>query len=234
MSAHSPREVAGKLIHGAVAGATALAAEATEYATRGAHARSEGQSRPNLKLVSPLRPVKASRGTFALIIGALLIAGLGAMLMINTQLAQGSFAVSTLQQQLGTLTEQEAVLNEEVSAAGAPETLAAKARALGMVASRTPVFLSVPDGKVLGKPQPAPGTPVAAATNAGDDDAITSADLGEPDVPGPDYDPAKADAEAASRADGTKPGEDSLWREVPVQVGTIGSSDSDLSAVPVR
>lgn len=234
MSARTPREVAGKMIHGAVAGATALAAEATEYATRGAHARSENEDRPNLKLVSPLRPVKASRGTFALIIGALLIGGLGAMLMINTQLAQGSFAVSSLKQELSTLTEQEAVLNEEVSAEAAPEALASKARGLGMVASRTPVFLSVPDGKVLGKPQPAPGTPVTAATNTGEDDAITSADLGEPAVPGPNYDPAAVDAAAAAKVKGTKAGEDSLWREVPVQVGSVGSSDSDLTAVPVR
>ncbi len=235
MSARTPREVAGRVIHGAVAGATALAAEATEYATRGAHARSEHQDRPNLKLVSPLRPVKASRGTFALIVGAMLIGGLGAMLMINTQLAQGSFAVSSLKQQLSTLTEQEAVLNEEVSAAAAPDALASKARALGMVASRTPVFLSVPDGKVLGKPQPAPGTPVAAVTNIGDDDSITSADLGEPPVPGPNYDPAAADAAAAAaKAKASSAGEDSLWREVPVQVGLVGSSDADLSAVPVR
>ena len=234
MSARSPRGVAGKMIHGAVAGATALAAEATEYATRGAHARTEGQDRPNLKLVSPLRPVKASRGTFALIVGALLVAGLGAMLLINTQLAQGSFAVSALNQQLSTLTEQEAVLNEEVSAAAAPEALARKARALGMVASRTPVFLSVPDGKVLGKPQPAPGTPVTARPNTGTEDSITSADLGQPAVPGANYDPAAADAAAAAKAKAAKGGEDSLWREVPVQVGSVGSSDADLSAVPVR
>ncbi|MDO8731761.1 MAG: hypothetical protein Q7L55_04205 [Actinomycetota bacterium] len=234
MSTRSPREVAGKMIHGAVAGATALAVEATEYATRGAHARSENENRPNLKLVSPLRQVKASRGTFALIVSALLIGGLGAMLLINTQLAQGSFAVSSLQQQLGNLTEQEAVLNEEVSAAAAPEALASRARGLGMVASRTPVFLSVPDGKVLGKPQPAPGTPVRAAANIGTDDSITSTDLGLPAVPGPNYDPAQADAAAAAKAKPGNAGEDSLWREVPVQVGSVGSSDADLVAVPVR
>ncbi|HBJ72673.1 MAG TPA: hypothetical protein DDY88_02925 [Actinobacteria bacterium] len=234
MSARSPREVAGKMIHGAVAGATALAAEATEYATRGAHARIESHTRPNLKLVSPLRQVKASRGTFALIVGAMLIGGLGAMLVINTQLAQGSFAVSSLKQELGTLTEQAAVLNEEVSAAAAPEALASKARALGMVASRTPVFLSIPDGKVLGRPQPAPGTPVKVLANTGADEAITSADLGLPPVPGPNYDPARADAEAAARANAGTAGEDSLWREVPVQVGSLGSSDADLVAVPVR
>ncbi|MDO9486329.1 MAG: hypothetical protein Q7K25_09750 [Actinomycetota bacterium] len=234
MSARSPREVAGKVIHGAVAGATALAAEATEYATRGAHARVENEDRPNLKLVSPLRPVKASRGTFALMVGALLIGGLGAMLMINTQLAQGSFAVSALQQELGTLTAQEAVLSEEVSAAAAPEALASKARELGMVASRTPVFLSIPDGKVLGKPKPAPGTPVTPAAIAADDDAITSADLGEPAVPGPNYDPAQVDAASAAKGAAAKASEDSLWREVPIRVGSVGSSDADLTAVPVR
>ena len=44
-----------------------------------------------------------------------------------------------------------------MAAAAAPESLEQRARALGMVPSQTPVFLSVPSGKVLGKPKPAPG-----------------------------------------------------------------------------
>ncbi|MFA7324042.1 MAG: hypothetical protein WC005_06755 [Candidatus Nanopelagicales bacterium] len=232
MSRHTPREVAGRAIHGAVAGATALAAEVTEYATRGAQVRHE--DRPNLKLVSPLRPVKASRGTFALVVGALLIGGLGLMLLINTQLAQGSFAVSALNQQLGSLQEKEAVLSEQVAAAGAPESLANKAHDLGMVPSRTPVFLSVPDGKVLGKPQAAKGDGVVVSTpaDATSAEAVDNGALGERAVPGPNYDPAAADAAAKAKA--AKGGEDSLWQEVPVQVGNVGSSDAGLVAVPVR
>ena len=232
MSRHTPREVAGRAFHGAVAGATALAAEVTEYATRGAAARNE--DRPHLKLVSPLRPAKASRGTFAMVMGALLIAGLGAMLLINTQLAQGSFALSSLKSQLSTLTEQEAVLSEQVASAAAPESLANKASALGMVPSKNPVFLSVPDGKVLGKPRAAVGNgaPVNMAANATAAEGVDNGGLGAPAVPGPNYDPAAADAKAKAKAAGKS--EDSLWQEVPVQVGNVGSGDAGLVAVPVR
>jgi hypothetical protein len=233
MSRPTPREVAGRAFHGAVAGATALAAEVTEYATRGAAARNE--DRPNLKLVSPLRPVKASRGTFAIVVGVLLVFGLGAMLVINTQLAQGSFAMSSLKSQLNTLTEQEAVLSEQVSSAAAPESLANKAHGLGMVPSKNPVFLSVPDGTVLGKPRAAvgDGVPVNMNANATSSEAVDNGALGEPAVPGPKYDPAAADA-AAAKSKGAKTGEDSLWQEVPVQVGNVGSGDAGLVAVPVR
>lgn len=232
MSRHTPREVAGRALHGAVAGATALAVEVTEYATRGAHLRSE--DRPNLKLVSPLRPAKASRGTFALVVGALLVGGLGLMLLINTQLAQGSFAVSSLKSQLSSLQEQEAVLSEQVAAAAAPASLADKAHSLGMVPSRTPVFLSIPDGKVLGTPKAAKGSGVVVSTpaDATAAEAVDNGALGVPPVPGPGYDPAAADAAAKAKA--AKGGEDSLWQEVPVQVGSVGSGDAGLVAVPVR
>ncbi|MSY41795.1 MAG: hypothetical protein F2646_06610, partial [Actinobacteria bacterium] len=51
---------------------------ATEYATRGAHAR--GHTRPNLRLVSPLRAERASRGVFIVFVTGLLGIGLVAML----------------------------------------------------------------------------------------------------------------------------------------------------------
>ncbi|CAB4894502.1 MAG: hypothetical protein F2923_05700 [Actinobacteria bacterium] len=233
MSRHTPLEVAGRAFHGAVAGATALAAEVTEYATRGAVARNE--DRPNLKLVSSLRPVKASRGTFSIVVGVLLVIGLGTMLIINTQLAQGSFAMSSLKSQLNTLSEQEAVLSEQVSNAAAPESLANKAHDLGMVASQNPVFLSVPDGTVLGRPRAAvgDGVPIDMKANATSSEAVDNGALGERAVPGPNYDPATTDG-AASKANGAKRGEDSLWQEVPIQVGNVGSGDAGLVAVPVR
>ena len=67
----------------------------TEYATRGA--RGLRSSRPHLRMVSPLRPERASRGLFALIVTALLVAGMVVILVINTSLAQGAFTISELQ-----------------------------------------------------------------------------------------------------------------------------------------
>ena len=108
-------------------------------------------------MVSPLRPERASRGVFALVVTGLLGVGMVLILVINTSLAQGAFTVSELQAQQSTLTQQEQTLAEAVAAAAAPETLEQQARALGMVPSENPVFLDVTSGTVLGKPKAAGG-----------------------------------------------------------------------------
>lgn len=174
--------------------------QGTEYATRGA--RAQRAQRPHLRMVSPLRPERASRGVFALVVTGLLGVGMVLILVINTSLAQGAFTVSELQAEQATLSQQEQALSEQVAAAAAPENLEQQARALGMVPSENPVFLSLPGGKVLGKPKPAAGartstprllTPAdATATEAVD--AAAAADLPAP-LPA-DYDPAAADAAA--------------------------------------
>ena len=181
----------------------AAAGEATEYATRGARAKRAG--RPHLRMVSPLRPERASRGLFALIVTALLGIGMILILVINTSLAQGAFTVAELKAEQAVLAQQEQSLAEAVAAAAAPETLEQRARDLGMVPTDTPVFLEVPSGEVLGTPRPAAGarssvprllTPAdATVTEAVDNGA---ADL--PVSPGADYDPAAVDAAAVQAA----------------------------------
>jgi hypothetical protein len=174
----------------------------TEYATRGARALKS--ARPHLRMVSPLRAERASRGVFALVVTGLLVAGMVVILVINTSLAQGAFTVSELQVQEATLTQQEQALSQVVAAAGAPESLEQRARSLGMVPSENPVFLSVPSGRVLGKPKPAGGatssiprllTPADATVTEAVDNASVGSDL--PVAPGVGYDPAAADAAAA-------------------------------------
>ena len=180
-------------------------AAGTEYATRGARGRTSG--RPNLRMVSPLRAERASRGVFSLVVTGLLLVGMVTILVINTSLAQGAFTVSELQAQQAVLSQQEQALAELVAAAAAPESLEEQARGLGMVPSETPVFLSVPSGKVLGKPKAAPGgttsaprllTPADATASEAVDNASVGTDL--PVAPGVGYDPAAADAAAAQAA----------------------------------
>lgn len=226
-------------------------AEATEYATRGAHARKH--ARPNLRLVSPLRPERASRGVFILFVTGLLGFGLIAMLVINTSLGQGAFQISELQQEKAVLAEQEAVLTQVVEAASTPSALESSARALGMVPSQNPVFLRLSDGVILGSPKPAPGRPVtipltaSSALDTPADATALEAVSGEavgtdlPIAPGENYDPAAADAaKAAKPAKGTgkdtgkdKQNENSMWTEVPIAVGNI-STDAGLVAKPVN
>ena len=172
----------------------------TEYATRGA--RAQRSARPHLRMVSPLRPERASRGVFALVVTGLLGVGMILILVINTSLAQGAFTISELQAEQATLSQQEQTLSEQVAAAAAPENLEQQARSLGMVPSENPVFLSVPSGKVLGNPKPAAGarTSVPRLLTPADATASEAVDNGAADLPAglpADYDPAAADAAAA-------------------------------------
>lgn len=185
-------------------------AEGTEYATRGA--RAGRNSRPHLRMVTPLRPERASRGVFALVVVGMLIVGMVVILVINTSLAQGAFTVSELERQQTTLSQQEQALAQSVAAAAAPDVLEKAARAMGMVPSETPVFVKVPSGKVLGKPKAAPGgtssapvllTPADATVTEAVDNASVGTDL--PVAPGPDYDPAAADAAQAQAAAANAP-----------------------------
>ena len=178
---------------------------ATEYATRGAWRHRA--SRPHLRIASPLRAERASRGVFALVVTGLLVAGMVIILVINTSLAQGAFTVSELQSQQAALSQEEQALSEAVAAAGAPQLLEQRARDLGMVPSDTPVFLNLPRGTIVGEPKAAPGgtsaipmldTPADATATEAVDNASVGSDL--PVAPGADYDPAAVDAAAAQAA----------------------------------
>lgn len=238
--------------------------QGTEYATRGA--RGLRCARPHLRMVSPLRPERASRGVFALVVTGLLGIGMVLILVINTSLAQGAFTVSELQAQRSTLTQQEQALAEAVAAAAAPESLEERARSLGMVPSENPVFLDVATGQVLGKPRAAGGetssvprllTPADATAAEAVDNASIGTDL--PIAPGPDYDPAAADAaaaqaavanadglaaqdKAAAKTAGQKAGrkaknpaaENNLWQDSTIIDVAVSSEDAGLVAVPVE
>jgi hypothetical protein len=119
----------------------------SEYATRRA------SSREHLRVVSPLQVERASRGVFILFVAGVLAAGLFLMLIINTSLAQGAFAVSELQKQIDVLAEQEQALTRAIATSAGPVALETSARRLGMVPNANPVFIDVEAGKILGKPK---------------------------------------------------------------------------------
>lgn len=210
----------------------------TEYATK--HARAF--TRPNLRLVSPLRADRASRGAFLLVVTGTLAIGLLAMLLINTALAQGAFTVSDLKSQQATLLEQEAMLREEVSALAAPGALERAARDMGMVPSLAPAFLNLADGTILGKPKSVPVSkyaPLPRVATLADATAAEAVDAGLVERPAPlpaGYDPAMSDA-GVTRGPGKgkgkakAKGEDALWVEVPVSPQITG--DAGLSLEPV-
>ena len=175
----------------------------TEYVTRGA--RSHRSVRPHLRMVSPLRPERASRGVFAIVVTGVLIIGMVGILLINTSLAQGAFTISELQAEKTALMQEEQALAESVEAMAAPESLEKSAREMGMVPSPNAAFLDVETGKVLGRPKPAPGTrstmpllltPADATAAEGVDSSLA----GLPVSADPALDPAAVDAATAQAA----------------------------------
>ena len=206
----------------------AIAADDSEPRKRG---------RAHLTLVAPLSPDRASRGTFVVIVTGILALALLVMLIINTSLAQGSFTVQALRAEHQALQEQEQVLLEEVEAASAPIALEYRARELGMVPSMTSVFISVPDGRVLGKPRPAPGS--ASQTTA----RITASSTFTTDIAALPMTIAEAKG-YLSPVRSTRSGEDALWRELPPSSLVVpgrspltdeaSGPDAQLSAAPVR
>jgi hypothetical protein len=98
------------------------------------------------------------------VVVALLVTGLLGLLLLNTVLAQDSFRLHSLQAQGKDLTLREQTLQRSVDDLSAPNALARRAAALGMVPGGAPVFLRLPDGAVLGTPGKAPkAAPKAAA-----------------------------------------------------------------------
>jgi len=126
------------------------------------------QPRPALRLVAAPRAA-AARLPFALLVAGILGSGLVALLMLHTLAAQDGFTLHKLQRQsagLAYLEQQLTVANQQ---AQAPSSLAARARALGMVPTGDLRVIRRRDGRVVGVAtamviaQPAP-KPTASAT----------------------------------------------------------------------
>ncbi|GAA4353071.1 hypothetical protein [Angustibacter luteus] len=110
------------------------------------------------------------RGRTAFVIGCmlLLVGGLLGLLMINTALAQGSFTLHDLQERSDELGDQQQSLRQSIDSQAAPERLASRARALGMVPSQGAAFVLLPDGRLVGVATraTAPPAPTVKATGA--------------------------------------------------------------------
>lgn len=133
--------------------------------------------------VVPDRRVVLGRAPFVAGVVTLLVAGLLGLLILNTALGKDAFRLHTLTVDGRALQDQEQTLEQQVQDLSAPQTLAAKAAAMGMVQAGPPAFLRLSDGVVLGSPTAAVG-PAADGT-------------GGPLVPGLDSSTA-ADAGATS------------------------------------
>ena len=100
-----------------------------------------------LRLVPDIKQgaVAADR-TFGIFLGAIFTAGLLALLVIHTALAQDAFILKDLKQQAQVLTDQREAILREVARKSSPDQLSQSAAQLGMVASTNPRFLDMSAG----------------------------------------------------------------------------------------
>jgi hypothetical protein len=103
-------------------------------------------------------PVSLPRAPFLVLIVALVVAGVLGILVLNTKINENAFELDNLRAQQGTLNLQEQQLSQQLADKESTGNLAAEAARLGLVPAGQPAFLNLPNGKVLGVPQPAAPT----------------------------------------------------------------------------
>ncbi|MFG1900453.1 hypothetical protein [Micromonospora carbonacea] len=113
---------------------------------------------PRLR-VAPPPPVSVPRAPFVALILVLVVGGVLGILLVNTKINENSFRLERLQQQQAKLDVDQQQLEKEIADAKAPGNLTATARRLGMVEAEEPAYIRLPDGRVIGVPQPANGQP---------------------------------------------------------------------------
>jgi hypothetical protein len=85
------------------------------------------------------------------------VAGVLGILVLNTKINENAFRLARLHSQHSSLDQQEQQLDQQLADLESPNSLAAAACRLGMVGSGTPAYLQLPNGQMVGVPQPATG-----------------------------------------------------------------------------
>ena len=97
-----------------------------------------------LKLVPTVSEgAQATHRFFAIFLSAVAGIGLLILLAVNILLAQDAFTLSGLKAEAKVVADQREAINRQIEEVSSPEALAAKAQALGMRPSNSPVFLNL-------------------------------------------------------------------------------------------
>ncbi|MBM6404125.1 hypothetical protein JQN72_07695 [Phycicoccus sp. CSK15P-2] len=115
---------------------------------RPAPRRASGPTPRRLRVVAP--PAPEGNAAFIALCVLLLLGGFVSVLLLNTEMAKGSYTIRDLQHRSDELTDARDDLSHDLDAVSGPGPLAREARSLGMVPAETPVFLRLADGKVVG------------------------------------------------------------------------------------
>ncbi|GAA4580539.1 hypothetical protein GCM10023176_60220 [Micromonospora coerulea] len=142
---------------------------AREFPTQGSaalrpaeQAKASTATAPRLR-VAPPPPVSVPRAPFVGLILVLVVGGVLGILLVNTKINENAFRLEKLQQQQAKLDVDQQQLEKEIAEQKAPGNLTANARKLGLVESDDPAYIRLPDGKMIGVPHPAEGTPAVTS-----------------------------------------------------------------------
>ena len=131
----------------------------TPASPRQAPRRADPRTRPvtaprhTRPVITPRSRSRAPRMPFILLLVGLLGGALVSLLVISTTLAQGSFRITSLQEQNAELARQAQTLTNQVAQAGNPAVIAQEAEQLGMRPNPHLGFVDLKTGKiVVGKP----------------------------------------------------------------------------------
>jgi hypothetical protein len=104
-----------------------------------------------------IAPSRAQRRARPRLVHLLLtLGGIGVILLgqllLSIWIADGAYEMHSLQSQTVQLQREQSALNEQLDQLGSPQSIAARAERLGMVASGNPAYLDVATGAVTGTP----------------------------------------------------------------------------------
>lgn len=102
---------------------------------------------------------------------------LGLQLLLSIAVSDGAYEIASLKSDMRRSAEQRQMVQEDISALNAPDTLANLATAMGMVADNNPAYLRLSDKQVIGEPIPAgsDGSQAVYGVTAGDDPVMRPA-----------------------------------------------------------
>jgi hypothetical protein len=112
-----------------------------------------------LRRLKPPVPVAVVRAPFVILLIVSVIAGVVGILVLNTKITENAFTLSRMRNEQTLLDQKEQHLNQLISNHESPGSLAAAAAKLGLVEAGPPAFIVLPDGRTIGVPKPATGTP---------------------------------------------------------------------------
>lgn len=104
---------------------------------------------------APPLPVSLPKAPFLALIVGLVVVGVMGVLVLHTKINEGSFRINDLRSTQAALDQQEQQLEQQLAVLSDPGNLRAAATRLGLVPAGTTAFISLPDGRVVGVPQPA-------------------------------------------------------------------------------